>query len=60
LDARQLYEQQLADFGADPWPNGFEANRKNLVQFIEYSHDQRMIPEVFPPERLFHDSTHDT
>ena len=60
VDTRNLYEQQCADFGDDPWPNGFKANRKNLERFIEYSHDQRLIPELFPPERLFHESTRDT
>ena len=60
VDGRTLYEQQNADFGDDPWPNGFKANRKNLERFIEYSHDQRLIAELYPPERLFHQSTHRT
>ncbi len=59
-DGRTLYEQQRADFGDDPWPNGFKANRRNLERFIEYSHDQRLIPAQYPPERLFHVSTHVT
>ncbi|HUZ73251.1 MAG TPA: hypothetical protein VMU87_09705 [Stellaceae bacterium] len=60
VDARLHYERQRADFGADPWPNGFTANRKNLDQFIGYSHDQRLIPALFPAERLFHPATHDS
>ena len=60
VDARTLYEQQRVDFGDDPWPNGFMANRENLEQFIGYSHDQRLIPAPLPPERLFHPSTHGT
>lgn len=60
VDGRTLYEQQRQDFGADPWPNGFKSNRGNLAQFIGYSHDQRLIAAPFPPERLFHPSTHDT
>jgi 4,5-dihydroxyphthalate decarboxylase len=60
IDGRMLYEQQQRDFGADPWPNGFKCNRKNLEQFIGYSHDQRLIASPFPAERLFHPSTHDT
>ena len=59
-DARTLYEQQREDFGDNLWPNGLKANRKNLEQFIAYSHDQRLIPATFPPERLFHPSTYDT
>ena len=60
VDGRTLYEQQRAEYGADPWPNGFQANRKNLEQFIRYSHDQRLIPAPYAPDRLFHTSTHDT
>jgi len=60
VDGRALYEQQQKDFGVDPWPNGFKSNRKNLEQFIGYSHDQRLIASPIPAERLFHPSTHDT
>jgi 4,5-dihydroxyphthalate decarboxylase len=60
VDGRTLYEQQRADFGADPWPNGFKANRSNLERFISYSHDQRLIASPYPAEKLFHPSTHDT
>lgn len=60
VDGRTLYEQQQKDFGADPWPSGFKANRKNLEQFISYSHDQRLIASTYPAERLFHPSTYDT
>jgi 4,5-dihydroxyphthalate decarboxylase len=60
IDARMLYEQQRADFGDDPWPNGFMRNRKNLEQFIGYSHDQRLIPSPIPASRLFHASTLET
>ena len=60
VDARMLVEQQRAEFGDDPWPNGFAANAKNLTQFIGYSHDQRLIAAPFAAEKLFHRSTHGT
>lgn len=60
IDGRTLYEQQQKEFGVDPWPSGFKRNRKNLEQFIDYSHDQRLIMAPIPIERLFHPSTHDT
>lgn len=60
VDARALYERQQADFGGDPWANGFKTNRKNLEQFIGYSCDQRLIAASFQPERVFHPSTHNT
>jgi 4,5-dihydroxyphthalate decarboxylase len=59
-DARILLEQQRADFGEDPWPNGLKANARNLAQFIGYSHDQRLISTPFRAQDLFHPSTHDT
>ena len=37
------YEQQLNDFGTDPWRNVFKANRGNLEQFIGYLHDQSLM-----------------
>jgi len=57
---RNALEEQRAALGADPWPNGFAANRKNLAQFIGYSHDQRLIDAPFEPEALFHESVHDS
>ena len=42
-----------ATFWAIAWKIGFTANRKNLERFIEYSHDQGLISERYPPERLF-------
>jgi 4,5-dihydroxyphthalate decarboxylase len=60
IDGRLLFEKQRTDFGADPWPNGFERNRKNLEQFIGYSHDQRLIASPIAAQELFHPTTHDT
>jgi len=42
VDARNV-EVQRAAFGDDPWPFGLAANRRNLEQFIGYSHDQRLM-----------------
>jgi 4,5-dihydroxyphthalate decarboxylase len=60
VDARTAFEADRRDFGADPWPNGFAANRRNLEQFIGYSHDQRLIAAPIPAERLFCPTTHGT
>ena len=60
VDSRMLYEQQQKELGIDPWPNGFARSRKNLEQFIGYSHDQRLIASPIPAARLFHASTRDT
>jgi 4,5-dihydroxyphthalate decarboxylase len=57
VGARNAYEEQRATLGPDPWVNGFKANRKNLAQFLEYAHDQRLTGELLQPERLFHEST---
>ena len=53
LWGRHDFEDERAMLAADPWPIGFKANRGNLVRFIEYSHDQGLISEAYPPERLF-------
>jgi 4,5-dihydroxyphthalate decarboxylase len=60
VDGRTAFESERRDFGADPWPNGFRANRNNLERFIGYSYDQRLIAEPFSAERLFCRTTHDT
>lgn len=55
--ARNAYEEQRSTLGMDPWVNGFAANRNNLAQFLEDSHDQRLTKQRLEPERLFHPST---
>ena len=57
---RHYYEQERDLLAVDPWPIGFAANKVNLEQFIKYSHDQGLISERYPPERLFVESTLDT
>ncbi len=44
----------------DPWVNGFKANRKNLAQFLEDAHDQRLTRTLLAPEALFDQSLLDT
>jgi len=58
--SRNALEDQRAALGAEPWTSGFAANKKNLEQFIGYSHDQRLIDAPYPAERLFHDSVLDS
>jgi 4,5-dihydroxyphthalate decarboxylase len=55
--SRNAYEEQRQMLGMDPWVNGFKANRKNLAQFLEDSHDQRLTKTLLQPEQLFHKST---
>jgi 4,5-dihydroxyphthalate decarboxylase len=57
---REAYEAERAALGADPWPSGLAANRANLEQFIDYCHDQGLIPQPLPVERLFDASVLDT
>jgi 4,5-dihydroxyphthalate decarboxylase len=57
---RLAYESTLAEFGADPWQNGFRANRPFLARFIEYARDQRLIAGPLVPEDLFAVSALDT
>jgi 4,5-dihydroxyphthalate decarboxylase len=57
---RRYYERQRAAFGKDPWVFGVAANRKNLEQFIMYSHDQGLIGRRLEVDELFHPSVRDT
>ena len=57
--ARYAYEASSEIF-RDPWVNGLSSNKANLEQLIMYSHDQGLIKEPFPAERLFAASTLDT
>ena len=57
---RNALEEQRERLSADPWTSGLAANRKNVEQFIGYSHDQRLIDAPYPAERLFHESVLDT
>ncbi len=50
---RHYFEDELAVFGGDPWPNGLARNRANLERFIGYSHDQGLIRAPMTPESLF-------
>jgi 4,5-dihydroxyphthalate decarboxylase len=56
---RHYFERERELLG-NTWRNGFSTNRKNLERFIEYSHDQGLISERYPPERLFVEDTLDT
>ena len=58
--SRNALEEQRKVLGTDPWTSGFAANKKNVEQFIGYSHDQRLIDAPFPAEKLFHPSVLDT
>ena len=53
---RHYYERERETLG-DAWRNGFAVNRRNLERFIEYSHDQGLISELYAPERLFMEPT---
>jgi 4,5-dihydroxyphthalate decarboxylase len=55
--ARNELEEETESLGANPWPSGLKANRKNLENFIEYSVDQLLIREPIAVDSLFHEST---
>ena len=57
---RRYYERERKAFGKDPWVFGVAANRRNLEQFIRYSHDQGLIGRRLEVDELFHPSVRDT
>jgi 4,5-dihydroxyphthalate decarboxylase len=48
-----------ADFfgGADPWPYGLAANRKNIERFLQLEYDQGLISKPMKVEDIFFHST---
>jgi 4,5-dihydroxyphthalate decarboxylase len=57
---RRYYERERKAFGKDPWVFGVSGNRKNLEQFIMYSHDQGLISRKLEVDELFDRSVLDT
>jgi len=57
---RRYFERERKAFGKDPWVFGVAGNRRNLEQFIMYSHDQGLIGRKLAVEELFHPSVLDT
>ena len=57
---RQWPEEERRLLGPDPWPYGVAANRANLERFVQYEHEQGLIPKPLTMEDLFTASTRDT
>jgi 4,5-dihydroxyphthalate decarboxylase len=51
LQAYTAAEREV--FGPDPWPYGFEANRKTLDALVTYLHEQGLAERRVAPEELF-------
>lgn len=50
---KQELERQSELGKRDPWTNGLRANRKNIQDFAQYSHEQGLTRRVLKPEELF-------
>lgn len=50
---RHHLEEERRLLGPNLWPDGIEANRANLVRFMEYSHDQGLISKPLDVDGLF-------
>lgn len=46
-------EEERNLLGPNLWPIGIEENRKNMEQFIAYSHDQGLLPRKVSVDELF-------
>jgi 4,5-dihydroxyphthalate decarboxylase len=53
LWGKQELERESALQARDPWQNGLAANRKNIEDFVTYSHEQGLIRRLLTPEELF-------
>lgn len=56
---RERFKEQRQRWG-DPWKYGIKANRQTIDTFIRYNHEQGMIKEPLPYEKIFAESTLDT
>jgi 4,5-dihydroxyphthalate decarboxylase len=52
-DAVFIREQQQKVYGADPYVNGVEPNRRTVEAFVRYAHEQGYISRNIPVEELF-------
>ena len=55
----QYLRQTREIVGDDPFPYGVKANRPMLETIVSYSHEQGFIPEQYPIQDLFAESTRD-
>jgi 4,5-dihydroxyphthalate decarboxylase len=53
LWGKQELERESGLQSRDPWQNGLAANRKNIQDFVTYSHEQGLIRRLLTPEELF-------
>lgn len=54
---RELWEEQEALMGPDPFPYEFAAARPALAAACRYAHQQGLTPRLLEPEELFHPAT---
>ena len=52
------YEDAVRVMGADFWPYGLDANRKDLDAFCRYCAEQHLTARPVVVDELFHLSTH--
>ncbi|MPZ13915.1 MAG: hypothetical protein GEU73_05755 [Chloroflexi bacterium] len=55
-DHMGLSVADLQQMGIFPTEYGFDANRKNIHMMIQYCYEQGLIPTLYEPEDLFHES----
>jgi len=54
MHTRNTLEYEFDKYSADTWPSGLDANRQNLLDFIAFCKDQRLITRTLSPEEVFH------
>ncbi len=57
---RLWLEEERRSLGPDPWPYGVAANRPNLERFIQYEHEQGLIPQPIAVDELFAETMRQT
>ncbi len=54
MHARNILEYEAAAYSGDVWLSGIEANRNNLIDFIGYCIDQKLIAKAPKLEDIFY------
>jgi 4,5-dihydroxyphthalate decarboxylase len=50
---QECIERERAFFGDDPWPYGYQANRKTIEAFTAYSYEQGLCENPVRADSLY-------
>ncbi len=57
--AALIVEEEMRDYGAEPWSHRIAGNEHNVETFVRYARDQGYIDRIIPLEEFFVESAMD-